>query len=109
MSGKELFIRFTARAFRKLLSIYVFSSFPFGFEGRIWDLIVSVPDHCLSFYFEVIIDCMPVLVICKFSKDLIKDSWAMHPLEASDILESQLKSKLLGYGAMAKYFFSFFL
>ena len=28
---------------------YVFSYFPFGFEGRIWDLIVSVPDHCLSF------------------------------------------------------------
>ena len=24
---------------------------PFGFEGRIWDLIVSVPDYCLSFYF----------------------------------------------------------
>ena len=24
---------------------------PCGFEGRIWDLIVSVPDHCLSFYF----------------------------------------------------------
>ena len=22
-----------------------------GFEGRIWDLIVSVPDHCSSFYF----------------------------------------------------------
>ena len=39
-------------AFRKLSSIYVFSCFPFGFEGRIWDLIVSVPDHCLSFYFE---------------------------------------------------------
>ena len=49
--GKELFIRFTANAFRKLLSIYVFSYFPFGFEGRMWDLIVSVPDHCLSFYF----------------------------------------------------------
>ena len=32
-------------------SVYVFSYFPFGFEGRIWDLIVSVPDHCLSFYF----------------------------------------------------------
>ena len=30
----------------------VFSCFPFGFEGRLWDLIVSVPDHCLSFYFE---------------------------------------------------------
>ena len=49
--GKEMFIRFTASAFRKLLSIYVFSYFPFGFEGRMWDLIVSVPDHCLSFYF----------------------------------------------------------
>ena len=23
----------------------------FGFEGRIWNLIVSVPDYCLSFYF----------------------------------------------------------
>ena len=51
MSGKELFIRFTASAFRKLLSIYVFSYFPFGFEGRMWDLIVSVPDHCLSYYY----------------------------------------------------------
>ena len=27
------------------------SYFPFGFEGRMWDLIVLVPDHCLSFYF----------------------------------------------------------
>ena len=29
--------------------------FPFGFEGRIWDLIVSVPGHCLSFYFEYVL------------------------------------------------------
>ena len=35
--GKELFIRFSASVFRKLLSIYVFSYFPFGFEGRMWD------------------------------------------------------------------------
>ena len=56
LSGKELFIRFTVHSFRKLLSVYVFSYFPFGFEGRIWDLIVSVPDHCLSFYFIVVID-----------------------------------------------------
>ena len=48
--GKELFIRFSASAFHKLPSVYVFSYFPFGFEGRMWDLIVSVPDHCLSFY-----------------------------------------------------------
>ena len=51
LSGKELFIWFIACAFRKLLSIYVFSYFPFGFERRMWDLIVSLPDHCFSFYF----------------------------------------------------------
>ena len=32
------------------VTVYVFSYFPFGFEGRMWDLIVSVPDYCLSFY-----------------------------------------------------------
>ena len=26
--------------------------FPFGLEGRMWDLIISVPDQCLSFYFD---------------------------------------------------------
>ena len=50
-----LFVQFAACAFRKLLSIYVhvFSYFPFCFEGTIWDLIVSVPDHCLPFYFPM--------------------------------------------------------
>ena len=23
-----------------------------GFEGKMWDLIISVPDHCLSLYFS---------------------------------------------------------
>ena len=50
---KKLFIRCTALAIRQVLSIYVFSYFLFGFEGRIWDLIVSVPDQCLSFYFTL--------------------------------------------------------
>ena len=40
LSGKELFIRFAACAFRKLLSIYVFGSFPFGFEGRMWEFLI---------------------------------------------------------------------
>ena len=48
--GKELFIWFTTSAFLKLLSIYVFNYFTFGFEGRMWDLIVSVPDHCLYLF-----------------------------------------------------------
>ena len=46
------------RAFRNLLSIYLFSYLPFSFEGRMWDLIVSVPDLCLSFY------VLPSLLIC---------------------------------------------
>ena len=40
----------------------VFSYFPFGFEGRIWDLMVSVPDHCLSFYFDVASPPRPLCV-----------------------------------------------
>ena len=31
-----------------------------------WDLIVSVPDHCLSFYFELIWDFMPFLNFWSF-------------------------------------------
>ena len=54
LPGRELFIRFTARVFRKLLSVYVVIYFPFGFGGGIWGLIISVPDHCLSFYFTCI-------------------------------------------------------
>ena len=50
-------------SFRKLSSIYVFSYFPFGFEGRIWDLIVSVPDHCLSFYSTSLqVCCLPTQI-----------------------------------------------
>ena len=59
--GKELFIRFNASAFRKMPSSYVFSYFPFGFEGRMWNLIVSVPDHCLLFYFEYL------LILCRIA------------------------------------------
>ena len=62
LSGKELFTGFTARAFRKLLSFYVFSYFPFGFEGKIWDLIESVPDHWLFFFFTFQFNSIPVKV-----------------------------------------------
>ena len=47
MLGKELFIRFTLCVLRGRLSICECASFPFGFEGGMWDLIVSVPAHCL--------------------------------------------------------------
>ena len=52
MFEKELFIRFTVRVFRERLSVCVSSSFPFGFEGGMWDLILFISDHCLSIYFK---------------------------------------------------------
>ena len=67
LSRKELSILFTARAFRKLLSMSVFSSFPFGFEGRLWDMIVPVPGHYLSFYFTGMIH-MHVNIMCLIVK-----------------------------------------
>ena len=47
--GKELLIRLTVHVFHERLSIYICASFPFGFEGGMWDLIILVSDHCLSF------------------------------------------------------------
>ena len=78
-------------AFCKLLSVYVFSYFPFGFEGRLWDLIVSVPDHCLSFYFAI---CMkkyfvPWLPMERPAKTLI---FAGHTNESVDSVVYQLNN-----------------
>ena len=28
------------------------ASFPFGLEVGMWDLLLIIPDHCLSFYFR---------------------------------------------------------
>ena len=36
------------------VNVYQFSCvsfFPFRFEGGMWDVIVSIPDHCRSIYF----------------------------------------------------------
>ena len=38
------------------ISLCVFGSSPVGFEVGMWDLIVLVPDHCLSFYFLLLRD-----------------------------------------------------
>ena len=32
---------------------FVCAIFPFGFGGGMWDLIVSIPDHCLSFFMNM--------------------------------------------------------
>ena len=40
--------------FSERLSICVFPSVPFGFDGGMWDLVIIFPDHCLSIYLEAI-------------------------------------------------------
>ena len=47
---KELFIQFNVGVFRGHWSVCVYASFPFGFEGGMWDLVVLLSDHCLSIY-----------------------------------------------------------
>ena len=41
------------RVFREHLSNFVFALLSFfGIEGRMWLVIVLIPDHCLSIYLE---------------------------------------------------------
>ena len=51
--GKGCSFGFTVRVFRGHLSDFFvfFPSFPFGIENRNSDVIVLIPDHCLSIYF----------------------------------------------------------
>ena len=44
-----LFIRFTVRVFPESLSNCVWTSFPYGFQGGMLDLIVLVTDHFFLF------------------------------------------------------------
>ena len=37
--------------------------FPFGVQGRMWNLIVSVPDHCLFIYFTLFSVTHPLLAV----------------------------------------------
>ena len=43
------------------LLIFAYTSFPFGFEGGVWDLIILVPDH-LYFYFETLLMTNPLFI-----------------------------------------------
>ena len=67
--GKELFIRYTVHVFH-VMTVYQFCvcvwSFSFGFKwGTLWHLIVLLPDHCLSIYF----DCLQ----CSASQNLSQE------------------------------------
>ena len=56
--GKSCSFWFTIHVFRECLTISVCVSFPFGFEGGMWDSILLVPDYCLSFYFSLTSNCL---------------------------------------------------
>ena len=42
-------------SFVNVYHFYVCPSFPFGFEGWMWDLTVLIPDHCLSIYVVIVL------------------------------------------------------
>ena len=47
-------------------------SFPSGIEGGMWDVIVLIPDHCLSIYFEMpgndsLYACFGEKIICGYT------------------------------------------
>ena len=54
--GKEQLIRFSVHVFLECLSVCVYASFSFGFEDGMWDLIVLILEHFLSFYIVVYVD-----------------------------------------------------
>ena len=49
------------RVFPDRLSICVCVSFRFGIEGGMWDLTVSIPDHCFSFKWHE--DTLPGVIL----------------------------------------------
>ena len=62
---------------------------PFGFWGRVWNCIVSVPDYCLIIYFEILslyqfIECALELRYM----DRVKQIWYLSPMRAAKVQTS---------------------
>ena len=52
------------RAVNSVNSTYlVWALVKFGIEGGMWDVIVLVPDHCLSIYFLSIVVCVSLFLL----------------------------------------------
>ena len=47
--GRNLHIEFSRTI---VLMVFEFAPFSYGFEAGVWDLIIYIPDHRLSFYFD---------------------------------------------------------
>ena len=52
--------------FHQRLSICMFASFPFGFEGRMWDSIVLNPNYCRSIHLKYDKCVLPVIIATNF-------------------------------------------
>ena len=51
-------------------------AFLFGVLGRMWNSIVSVPEHCLFIYFSFLCNCsIQFMVGCTFSIKVMTSSW----------------------------------
>ena len=46
--------------------------FPFGVWGRMWNSIVSVPDHCRFMYFSYVCKCIPSVSHIKYILNKIR-------------------------------------
>ena len=73
--------------------------------GRIWDLIVSVPDHCLSFYSFYKKILMPLMMSIK-NISIVRISWAKYNINNITFLE--LKRRHLYINKQKHFFFFFF-
>ena len=68
------------RVFRERLSIFVCLSLSFDFKGEMWDLVVLIPDHCLSIYYDFI-SCLSFYFTLNYANyQLIKYSSTFQPL-----------------------------
>ena len=54
--GKAFHLVYRACLSWASFKFYVCPSFPFGIEGRMWDVIVLIPGHCLSIYLLFILN-----------------------------------------------------
>ena len=52
--GKSCSFSLLCVAFLNVFELCVCASFPFGYEGGMWDLILLIPDYCLCLYLHVL-------------------------------------------------------
>ena len=52
-------------------SILCVSSFPSGFEVGVWDMIVLIPDYCISIYFKALCQHRLLLLIGRIYEPLL--------------------------------------